>query len=67
MTFTIMNLRESEETTNFKEIVIEIASVLKLELADGDLLSNKSYRIYFIIILRTISTNNRLNLPYYHQ
>jgi hypothetical protein len=32
-----------------------------------DLLSKYSYRIYFIIILRTISKNNWLKLPYYHQ
>ena len=32
-----------------------------------DLLSKNSYRIYFIIILRTTSNNNRLKLPYYHQ
>ena len=32
-----------------------------------DLRSKNSYRIYFIIILRTISTNNRQKLPYYHQ
>jgi hypothetical protein len=46
-----MNLLASEEATNFKARRIALASALKIEVADGNLLSESSCRRYSITIL----------------